>query len=108
MIKLKELGFNLNDTKYEYLETKVSYILVNLRDFKSQFLDIFDIEFYFADGSSIVREDIDMEISISEFEEGYLSSIQADVARLLEENGFKNVDPNIIDLEIQDYVTDSD
>lgn len=106
--KLKNLGFNLDDIKFEYLETKISYIFVNLRDYKSQFLDILDIELYFTDGSVMVREDIDMEISISEFEEGSILRIERSIANLLEDHGFKNIDPNIIDLDIQEYIRDSD
>jgi len=106
--KLKNLGFNLDDVIFEYLETKISYIFVNLRDYKSQFLDILDIELYFTDGSVIIREDIDMEISIFEFEEGSILRIEKSIAELLEDHGFKNIDPNIIDLDIQEYVRDSD
>jgi len=107
-LKLKGLGFNLDSTEFEYLETKVSFVQVNLRNYKSIFLDILDIVLYFNDDSEKIIENIDMEINISEFEEGKTLTIEKDISEMLESHGFNNIDPQIISLEVEDYVEDTD
>jgi len=108
--ELKTLGFNLETIEFLYLETKIIFVYVNLRDYKSQFLDILDIELDFADDSVIEIEDLDMEISISEFEERTAGDlrIELEIAKLLEKRGFENIDPHTIYLDVVEYVADAD
>jgi hypothetical protein len=108
--ELLNLGFNLDGCEENYLETNVISVYVNLRDYKSRFIDILDIDLFFADNSSLTLEDFDQEISVVDFEERSKDSlgIEIEIAKILEERGYKNIDTNIIELDVVEYDIDSD
>lgn len=108
--ELMNLGFNLDGYEKNFLETNVISVNVNLRDYKSRFIDILDIDLNFADDSSLTLEDFDQEISIVEFEERPQGSlgIEIEISKILEERGYKNIDPNIIEFDVVEYDIDTD
>ena len=108
--KLGEFGFTIKDVQLSLKETNIIFVDVVLRDYKSWFLDILEINIYFADGTDITLEDVDLEINVIEFYENINQKmkIKKGIIELLDNIGYSNIDPNVIDFNVEEYVSDND
>lgn len=109
--KLGEFGFTVNvDAQLVLKETNIECVDVILRDFKSWFLDILEINIHFTDGNDLTVEDLDLEINVIEFYENINQkmNIKKEIITLLDNLGYSNIDPNTIGFDVEEYIGDDD
>lgn len=101
----------------------IESVYVYLRNFKLWFLDVLDVDIYYEDGkevntelsenpnfTTVIADGTDADKGSKEYEmyENTVMGFKKEIARLIEKDGFGEVDPNVIDYEIAEYIEPKD
>ena len=113
--KFSSFGFNVKDLKFDFVETEVVAIIVNLRNYKLWFIDVDSIELELGDGICIeeLNFDVNFGTDLLEYNDYDGKSRETDkdfratIASILEDRGYHHIDPASIEYEIE-YIPPDD
>lgn len=114
--KFSSFGFNVKDLKFNFIETQVIAVIVNLRNYKFWFIDIDSIELEFDSG--IFVEEFGFDVNFSTDLEEYIADheeeskidkdFRATISSILEDRGYHHIDPDCIEYEVVEFIPPDD
>jgi hypothetical protein len=113
--KFLSFGFNVDDLEFNFVDTKVVAVTVNLRNYKLWFLDIDSIELE-LEGGIFMEEfnfDVNFGTDIVEYDESDIyfrendQDFRATIVSILEDRGY-HIDPDCIDYEVVEFIPPAD
>lgn len=114
--KFSSFGFNVKDLKFNFVETEVIAVIVNLRNYKFWFIDIDSIELEFNSG--IFVEEFGFDVNFSTDLEEYIADheeeskidkdFRATISSILEDRGYHHIDPDCIEYEVVEFIPPDD
>lgn len=102
--KLKKL-FNVDNLKFNYTKLSIEYVNVHLRNYKSYFYDIYNIELGYDDGTTVYVDGSDKQyFDIGQDEESDIG-FKDEISSNLEGQGYGPIDLDIIEYEIVESIS---
>lgn len=96
--------FNVDNLKFNYTEPSIEYVNVYLRNYKFYFLDIYNIELGYDDGTTVYVDGSDKQyFDIGQDEESDIG-FKHEISSNLEGQGYGPIDPDIIRYEIVESI----